>query len=576
MLGSAHSHSTTTEVSDLAAETEHDAQLRESEERFRQLSRRLEVILDGVGDGVTVEDRSGRIVFANDAAAHAAGFASSRALALAPRAIVLEAFDVFDDRGQPFDPATLPAKRALEGIETEPLFVRVRNRATADEHWLSVRSKPILEEDGRPELAVTIWHDVTNRRREEVSARSLARANEALSQSLDHEHALGELAKALVPEFADWCGVDVVDDGSIRAVAVANVDPAKVELGFGLQREFPELVQASAVGDVIRTGQAIFFSQITDADLERDIANPDMRAAVRALELRSVLIVPLKTRERTVGALTMATVQSGRRYDAHDLALAEELGRRAGIAIENALLYRQAQHAIKLRDEFLSIAGHELKTPLTALDLQLQSVLTALKRGFAVTDPQRLEERLVKTIAQARRIGRLVHELLDVSRISSGRLVLERQMLDVARLMGEVVERHASELARAGSEVSFEVEGQTLGEWDPSRLDQVISNLLSNAIKYGGGKPIDLCVAGQGDHVVLSIRDHGIGIPKESQPKIFQRFERAVSERNYGGLGLGLWIVREVVAAHGGTVRFESAAGSGSTFIVELPYSAPN
>jgi signal transduction histidine kinase len=319
----------------------------------------------------------------------------------------------------------------------------------------------------------------------------------------------------------------------------------------------------------------MFYSQLTEADFEQDLPDPDIRNAVLALGVRSVLIVPLKTRERTVGALTMATVQSGRRYDKEDLVLAEELGRRAGLAIENALLYGRAQHAVRLRDEFLSIAGHELKTPLTALDLQLQSLLSSVKRGLAIKEPERWEERLRKAIEQSRRLGRLVHELLDVSRITSGRLVLEPQRLDMARMIAEIVERHASELARAGSEVSFETDGRTVGEWDPSRLDQVISNLLSNAIKYGCGRPIDIRVIGDGERVTLSMRDRGIGVPPESQAKIFQRFERAVSERNYGGLGLGLWIVREIVQAHGGSVRFESTPGSGSTFFVDLPCSAP-
>jgi signal transduction histidine kinase len=309
--------------------------------------------------------------------------------------------------------------------------------------------------------------------------------------------------------------------------------------------------------------------------MQRDIPDPVMRAGVLALDLRSLLIVPLKTRDGTLGAMTLCTVTAGRRYDEHDLYLAEELGRRAGIAIENALLYRDAQRAIRLRDEFLSIAGHELKTPLTALDLQLQSLLGALTKGVAWKQPDRWEDRLRKAISQSRRIGRLVHELLDVSRITSGRLVLEPETLDIAHLVQEIIERHAGELARAGSDISFDVEGNTIGAWDPSRLDQVVSNMLNNAIKYGSGKPIDVSVKGNGRTVSLTIRDRGIGIPPERQSKIFQRFERAVSERNYGGLGLGLWIVREIVQAHGGKVGFESAPGMGSTFVIDLPVSQP-
>jgi PAS domain S-box-containing protein len=560
------------QVARTAAE-EAEARLRESEERYRQLSRKLEVILESVGDSITVQDQSDKIVFANSAAARSSGFDTSTALMSTPVDDIVAKFELFDEQGARLDASKLPGRLALDGLEPEPLLVRVRDRASAAEWWSLVRARPIRDEHGHPELAVNVWHDVTNRRREELSARSLARATEALSQSFDYEKGLEDLAATLVPELADWCGIDIVEEGEIKFVAVANVDPEKAEMARAFRLRYPELATSSGVGEVIRGGYSRLYSDVTAADIERDIPDPDQRAGVIALDLRSLVIVPLKTRDRTLGAMTLCTVQSGRRYDEHDLALAEEIGRRAGLAIENARLYRDAQRAIRLRDEFLSIAGHELRTPLTALDLQLQSLLATVQKGTTPIGPQRLEERLLKTTSQSRRIGRLVHELLDVSRITSGRLVLEPETLDLAQLVREIIERHASELARAGSDISFHAEGETVGAWDPSRLDQVVSNVLSNAIKYGSGKPIDVRVKGEGGTVCVSIRDYGIGIPPEHQSKIFQRFERAVSERNYGGLGLGLWIVREIVQAHGGKVRFESSPGKGSTFVIELPVS---
>jgi PAS domain S-box-containing protein len=555
------------------AAEESKVRLRESEERYRKLSRRLEVILDGVVDGITVQDQGGKIVFANDAAARSTGFETAEAMIATPVDQIALKFDLFDEQGQPFDPAKLPGRLALSGLDPEPVLVRVRDRAAGIEWWSLVRASAVPGENGRPELAVNIWHDVTSRRREEIAARSLARATTVLSQSFDSDRALAELTATLVPDLADWCSVDILEDGNVRLVSVANVDPRKAEVATALRHRYPELRSASKIAEVIRTGRSMLKSEITDADFERAITDADELAALRALQLRSLLIVPLKTSERTLGAMTLATTLSGRRYDEHDLALAEELGRRAGIAIENARHYRDAQRAIKLRDEFLSIAGHELKTPLTALDLQLQSLLLAFAKGRVDDDSKHFEERLRKTIAQSRRLGRLVHELLDVSKISSGRLVLEPEKIDMARLVEEIIERHAGELARAGSGISFEADGPTIGAWDLSRLDQVISNLLNNAIKYGTGKPIDVRISGTNDAITLSVRDHGIGITPEYQSKIFQRFERGVSERNYGGLGLGLWIVREIVLAHGGSVRVESAPGRGSTFVVVLPLS---
>jgi PAS domain S-box-containing protein len=552
-----------------------EARLRESEERYRQLSRRLEVILEGVADGITAQDQSNRLVFANGAAARMSGFSSARELMGTPVEQIVAKFDMFDEQGSPLDASKLPGRLALDGLDPEPVLVRVRDRATAAEWWSLIRATPVRDQNGKPELAVNIFHDVTNRRRAELAARTLARATEVLFETFDYEKALNDLGATLVPELADWCSIDLVEDGEIKLVAVANVDPEKAAMARALRTSHPELATDSGVGEVIRSGRSQLYSEISSAAFERDIPDPETRASVLQLDLRSLAIVPLKTHDATLGALTLCTVQAGRRYDEHDLALAEELGRRAGIAIENARLYRDAQRAIRLRDEFLSIAGHELKTPLTALDLQLQSLLAGVTRGQTALPPDRWEERLRKTIAQSRRIGRLVHELLDVSRITSGRLLLEFETFDMARLVEETIERHAGELARSGSEISFEAQGETVGAWDPSRLDQVVSNVLNNAIKYGAGKPIDVRVQGDGEAVSLSIRDRGIGIPPERQSKIFQRFERAVSERNYGGLGLGLWIVREIVQAHGGSVRFESEPGQGSTFFIELPVSRP-
>jgi signal transduction histidine kinase len=241
------------------------------------------------------------------------------------------------------------------------------------------------------------------------------------------------------------------------------------------------------------------------------------------------------------------------------------------LLVENERAARDARDAIRLREEFLSVAGHELKTPLTALLLQLQSVHDAFASGSVGHDLARWEERTGKAVAQARRLDRLVNELLDVSRITSGRLRLDRDDVDLAALVGEVVERHAPDLARAGSTATIDWSGDTVGHWDRGRLDQVITNLLSNAIKYGGGQPIRVAVSGSVDSVRLEVRDGGIGIRPEDRARVFGRFERAVSERHYGGFGLGLWIVRELVEAHGGRVASQSRSGPGSTFVVELP-----
>jgi two-component system, OmpR family, sensor kinase len=237
-------------------------------------------------------------------------------------------------------------------------------------------------------------------------------------------------------------------------------------------------------------------------------------------------------------------------------AMAEELGR-----------------AVQLRDDFLSVAGHELKTPLAALTLQLQNLRRRAAQGEPAPAP--LLERLDKISGQVARLSRLVNELLDVSRITSDRLALQLEEVELGALAREVVERFSDQLERAGCSLLLQVEAPVVGRWDRGRLDQVITNLLSNAIKYSPGKPIELSVAQGGTGVRLTVRDQGIGIPSKVQGRIFERFERAVSERHYGGLGLGLWISRQIVLAHGGTISLQSAPGEGSTFTVELPLKVP-
>ena len=232
-------------------------------------------------------------------------------------------------------------------------------------------------------------------------------------------------------------------------------------------------------------------------------------------------------------------------------------------------LRREAQEAVEVRDAFLSIAGHELKTPLTALNLQIE----LLRRGPDAAGS--LRPRVDAVGKQVDRLAALVAELLDVSRILAGRLSLRPEPIDVAEVVRGVAERFADSLARSGSSLSLSAGAPLRGEWDGSRIDQIVSKLLDNAIKYGRGRPIALEVARVGDRARLTVRDSGIGISPADQARIFERFERAVSGAHFGGLGLGLWIVRQVVEAQGGTVAVESSPGEGSTFIIDLPIALP-
>jgi PAS domain S-box-containing protein len=230
----------------------------------------------------------------------------------------------------------------------------------------------------------------------------------------------------------------------------------------------------------------------------------------------------------------------------------------------------QAQEAIRLRDEFLSVASHELKTPLTSLQLQLQSVR---EQGDALG--QRLVNRIERAARSAERLSDLIESLLDVSRISAGQFNLSPQRFDLSEAVRESAERLREAATRAGCQLIVRAEHETVGTWDRLRLEQVVSNLVSNAIKYAAQSPIEVSLGQREDTAVLQVQDRGPGIPEEALLRIFDRFERATDARHYGGLGLGLYVVREIVQAHGGKVAVHNLPEGGACFTVQLPLTSP-
>jgi len=247
------------------------------------------------------------------------------------------------------------------------------------------------------------------------------------------------------------------------------------------------------------------------------------------------------------------------------------LGVAAVTALTVAAAIAERIRAVDARDEFLAIASHELRTPLTALLLHIQGQLRSLRRGRSAPAPDEALQHLESTQRMALRLGKLIGELLEVSRIVWGRFQPERQDVDLAALVQESVGRLEQQLERAGCTVELAVEGGVRGNWDRDRLDRVVENLIGNAAKYGAGKPIEVRLRGRDEDVLLEVRDHGIGIDPADHARVFERFERAVSHRQFGGFGLGLWISRKIVEAHGGSITLTSQPGTGSTFSIELP-----
>lgn len=244
-----------------------------------------------------------------------------------------------------------------------------------------------------------------------------------------------------------------------------------------------------------------------------------------------------------------------------------DITERKAAEVERERLFHEAEEAVKVRDAFISVAGHEFRTPLGALTLTLHN----LARKAELEKDDRTLTRLRAVQAQVERLVRLTDDLLEVSRINAGRLSLEPEPTDLSGVVHEVAQRLEETARREGSSVELTCPAPVIGLWDRSRLDQVVTNLLTNAIKFGQRQPIEVTVDADADTARLTVRDRGIGISPEDHARIFERFERAVSGSSYRGIGLGLWIVRQIVQHHNGTITVESEAGKGATFVVQLP-----
>jgi signal transduction histidine kinase len=230
------------------------------------------------------------------------------------------------------------------------------------------------------------------------------------------------------------------------------------------------------------------------------------------------------------------------------------------------------QKEVKARDDFLSIASHELKTPLSAMLLQIQTALHNIRTvSLANFSVERLMNMLQSTEQQSKRLSKMINDLLNVSLITTGRLELEKEEVDLSQLVKDVVDRFSDKAEKEGSPIALHAHEPVVGDWDKLRVSQAVTNLVSNAIKYGNGKPIVIEVVKHKSMAKLTIADHGIGIPTDRQERIFERFERGVSNHDYKGLGVGLYISQQIVNTHQGKIKLQSIPKEGSTFIIELP-----
>ena len=460
----------------------------------------------------------------------------------------------FDYIQKPFDARILRSKVSVF-VELFQLREQLRSQLAASN---ALRQQLSEETEAR----LRAERAAVTQRRELV-----AESTTALASSLDYKAALTTLARLAISVLADWCLIDVVDanDGTVSRLVVAYRDAEKATTALKMGDGFPSSEHVrEGLAEVLRSGKSVLHAELPESANGERVSSAS--ALLREVDVRAAMIVPLVARGKTLGAITFVyDAESDRRYDADDLAFAEDLARRAAVAVDNAKLFEEAQRASRLRDEFLMIASHELRTPLTPLKLTIASL------SRQTLSPEAVKEKLSAADRQVNRLTKLVNQLLDVSRIDAHKLPNEPERLDMATVLANAIADTTDEANRTGSELRVHVTGTAVVLADPRGLEQALANVLSNAVKYGLGKPIDVSLATNETSIVLKVEDHGIGVAADMHRRIFERFERAVSSRHYGGFGLGLWIAKQAIDDAGGTIRVESIVGEGSTFTIEIP-----
>jgi PAS domain S-box-containing protein len=462
--------------------------------------------------------------------------------------------------------------------------------------WVQDRGFPICDENGQVRRVAGVATDITARKEAEARAQLLAEASRVLGATLAVPDIYVKLAELVVPALSDLCIVDLLEDGKINRTTT-RARPGLEHLAERVKGFAPELHEHQHPLLRAMNERRLIWERVSDetkADLGATAARVEVLAELKPLAL---VVVPLTARGRVLGALQFILRDPARPdFTPEDVATIEELARRTSAFVDNAYLYQDAEaareraeaianslaehverlsaveaqlkSAVRLRDDFLSVASHELKTPLTGLRLQVD----VLRRHGPGRDPSDdwLRTSLARIHGQLGRFERLVDELLDVSRIQAGHLELRPEPLDLGELAIEVVgvfRQHPAYTDR----IHIQSEVGVVGHWDRARLDQILSNLLSNALKYGRDLPVEVSIRADRGLAVVVVKDRGIGIPPTEQKRVFERFERAAPPQHYGGLGLGLWIVREIIEAMGGSIEVESRVDEGSTFTVRLP-----
>ena len=529
----------------------------------------LAAIIQSSDDAIVSKDLNSIVTSWNPAAERMFGYTADEMIGRSIRTIIP------DDRQYEED-EVLARIRAGEAVDH---FETIRRRKDGSFIDISLSISPVRDQTGTVVGASKIARDITERiRAREVEERNrrqaafLSRLTATFATSLEPRQILASLAELSVPYFADWCAVDVLqENGRTERIALRHVDPAKEPLVTELRERHENPWTPMSPTHVTRTNEPSVVLDVNDSTLINAAGgDPEALRILRSLGMLSYLCLPLRIQGRTMGAITMARSDSGRRFDEDDLRIAEDAASRAALAVDNARTYEALQAANQLKDEFLATLSHELRTPLNAI----VGYSRMLRSGILKDD--RREQALETLERNASSLTQMVEDVLDVSRITAGKIRLHIQAVDLAAMLRDAIGTITPAAEAKGVRLESILEhhvGPVSG--DPDRLQQVIWNLLSNAVKFTArGGRVQLRLQRVNSHVEVTVSDTGIGISADFLPHLFERFRQgdSTTTRLHGGLGLGLAIARRIIELHGGRIQaFSPGEGKGSTFRVELP-----
>jgi signal transduction histidine kinase len=465
------------------------------------------------------------------------------------------------------------SNRGIVSMLDIPVWVEGRLRGVlCHEHVGLTRHWSAREEDLATSLGQVVASSLAARAhtRAEAAARRAAFLDSVslATSSLDAREVADRTLTACLPTLGDGALLWVQgSEGVLECRAVKHHDPVMHEMVSRHQRQrvsIPSGLRPTLALRVVRQGQSILIPELTQSIQDRYGIPPADRAVIKALDVSTAMGVPANCGETTGAVVFMA---ARRRYNSDDLAVAEDVGARLGAALENARLYAVAREAIRARDELLVLAAHELRTPLTALQLTTDQMVRKARRSADASELTRFEP----MARHVRRFGALVNHVIEALSIRSEGITLTCSQCDLASIVRERVAILAETAHAAGSPIAIEGAPSVPGTWDRTRVEVVVDALLDNAIKFGAGRPIVVTLHSEATRAELSISDRGIGIASDRIAAIFHPFERAVSKEHYGGFGLGLYVAKAVVDAHGGSIAVSSMPGEGATFVVTLP-----